>query len=617
MKNGIFFSIISLFYCILMIAVYFPKKKQKNIENTIYGKLLIANLIGLMIEIFPATYAVRVLLFKNEHIAILILKLILVYFIIWISLFTYYVTVISLKDKYKNKIINWSKYILITIFIISVGIIYFLPLYAYSKNGTAYTYGSSANYTYLFSGICISIWILELMSNIKKIFNKKYYPIFLFIGLGIAVMLIQYHYPELTLMISMQTIVTVLMYHTIENPDLKMIEDLNVAREQAEKANMAKSDFLSSMSHEIRTPLNAIVGLCEDMVDNKELPTSMKEDVGDVISASHTLLEIVGNIMDINKIESDKLEVTEVVYNFKEEVEILFKINGTRIGTKPINYQLNIAPDIPEYLKGDKIHVKQILNNLLSNAIKYTDKGTIELNIKCINKKETTLLFITVKDTGRGIKKEYIDKLFHKFERLDVEKNTTTEGTGLGLAITKKLVELLGGKINVESTFGKGSMFMVTLPQKISSPPKSKNEEKNNNQEQLKIPYQEKNLLIVDDNQLNIKVARRAISGLNFKEVDECYNGEEALKKVKEKHYDMILMDIMMPVMSGVTAMRELKKIKDFKTPVIALTADAINGAREKYRVLGFTDCVTKPFTKEIIKEKIDACLTNNNTDKN
>ena len=611
MTSGIYFPVCSIFFNVLIMYIYFSKKRLNNIENKIYKTLLISNFFGLFLEIL-CYFFIRSISY-TPMISDIVLRLYLLYLCLFMAAFTDYIAVITYGSKFENKDITkfFKKIFALTVFIVLLEIpfLFLQPMNIYNNNDVvAYTYGPAVDFVYFVAAISMFIWFINMVINIKALRNKKYLPMFTFLIIGTVATIIQFKYPAMLLITSMETLIVSLMFHTIENPDLQLLNQMELAKNQAERANRAKSDFLSSMSHEIRTPLNAIVGLSEDNLSyESKLPPEVVENSHDIMSASQTLLEIVGNILDINKIESNKMEIVEVSYNFKEEVEKLAKIDSTRIGDKPIDFKISIAEDIPYELYGDKIHMKEIINNLLTNAIKYTDKGSIELTVKCINQNDISNLIISVKDTGKGIKAEYINRLFTKFDRLDVERNTTTEGTGLGLAITKALVEMMGGKINVQSQFGKGSIFVVSVSQKIKTM-MAPNVQSVIDEDYIidMDSYGDKKILIVDDNKLNIKVACKALQDFNF-QIDECYDGQECLDKVVNgDEYDLILMDIMMPNMSGNTAMEKLREKPNFNIPTIALTADAVSGAEEKYKAEGFTDYIAKPFKKEQIKEKLD-----------
>ena len=453
--------------------------------------------------------------------------------------------------------------------------------------------GIGTNYIYSIAVLYFLAIVLILLLNYKKIFNKKYLPIFSLLVLMAIAVIVRYINQTLIVIPSIIVYTNMIMYFTIENPDIKLLNEVEAARDKAEKANAAKTDFLSSMSHEIRTPLNAIVGFSEAIQDEEDL-ASAKQDAKDIILASQNLLEIVNGILDISKIEANKMEITNCDYSIIEECQTIYKLIKPRIGEKPIKFIMNVAPDIPNTLYGDKGKIKEIITNLLTNAVKYTEKGTITFDISCINKNNNSTIIISVEDTGRGIKPEKIDKLFTKFERLDEDRNTTLEGTGLGLAITKRLVEMLNGKIIVQSVFGSGSKFTVYLPQIISANQKIETIKKENN-----LDLSTKKVLVVDDNDLNLKIAERLLKKYNL-QIETCKSGYECLDKINNNQkYDLIFMDDMMPKMSGTETLHILKDNPDFKTKVIVLTANAIEGMKEKYIEDGFNDYLAKPIEKE------------------
>lgn len=604
-----FFQIISIFYIILIGVVFLIKKKVESAENYIFRNLCIIGLVSATMDI------VSILLGfydKEATISLWVAKGYLLSLAGFCVIYTEYAIIIT-NNNYNNeqKLAHYKdlrKYILGIFGLVAIAICSAPISIVTEGKSIMYSQGPAVTVTYIVCGFSIMLWISLLVVRVKFLAPRKIFPIVGVIVIGGLAVLIQLFNPEILLVTASMIFSIAIMYFSvfaIENPDLEMIEEIKHARNAAIKASNAKSDFLSNMSHELRTPLNAILGFSQGLLQ-QDLDPTIKSDVEDIVSASDTLLELVNEILDISKIESDKFEIVDVEYAVNKVFKYLVTMTEGRIGSRQLEFIHEYDENIPPVLYGDCVRIKQIVVNLLTNSVKYTTEGYVKLNMRYEKiDEESGYLIIAVSDSGIGIKEEDIHKLFSKFSRFDMQKNVNVEGTGLGLALTKKLVELMDGDITVESKYGIGSTFTVKIKQGVVHKTLAEVEKENPLLSRGKFTGNGEKILVVDDNNVNLKVASRLLKPYNL-ELELITSGKECIDKIMSGHkYDMILLDDQMPGMTGVETIKHLKDIVGFNVPTIALTANAISGMKEKYLEAGFDGYIPKPIDKILLEETL------------
>ena len=385
-------------------------------------------------------------------------------------------------------------------------------------------------------------------------------------------------------------------------------EQIRLAKDEADRANSAKSMFLANMSHEIRTPMNAVIGMSEIAL-KEDVSDTVRENLVDILGASRKLLGTINDILDFSKIESGKMEIVDAEYSLHAMIRGVVNIISFRLEQKPIRLVVDVEDGIPDRLYGDELRIRQVLINLLNNAVKFTEKGTITLSVRGNNTEYGIELIMSVEDTGCGIKKEDRERLFESFERVENQGLHKIEGTGLGLAISKNMVELMNGNISLDSEYGKGTTFHVTIPQKVmegsvtyAEAVLAQKEEESSRAESENWTFAGARILVVDDDAVNLKVAKGLMKDYDL-EIDLAESGNQCIEMTRETTYDMIFLDHLMPQMDGIETLHKLKEDASFVTPVVMVTANALVGVEQMYMEAGFSDYLSKPMEqKEIFR---------------
>lgn len=594
---NMYFQFFGLLDIILLTVVYFTKTTFKSEENKIYGWLIITSFIGQILHILS-----YITIYNMEYVPLInniVTKSYLIYLVVWISLLFVYICIVTYKyskEKGTKKKIRKIGLYTFLIDVIVLMLLLMLPTYCYRDGAIVYTYGSSVNLIYLISIIYITISILIFMTHFKLIIKeglKKYIPLFAFVLIGSLVMIIQYTNPSLLLITSCETFITFLMYFTIENPDLQMLKEFHKAREFADDINNEKTDFLFNMSNEIKNPIKNINLLSKDILSNNE---NVKRDATEISRLSSNLIQIVNNILDITDLETRKIDIQGTKYNVSNLFQSINKQFETKISSE-IKYNFKYDNSIPEYLYGDSIRIKQVMNILLDNAKTYTKQGFIDVSINSIIKHDICRLIIKVEDSGIGMTLDEQEHLFDKQKIYIDESLKIIDDNQNNLGVAKSLINLMNGSIIVNSEYGKGTIFTVVLDQKITNERKSKQIETVEKYEEIYV-NNDKILLVINSEDLSKKV-NKILKKYSIDTV-EVTGGQACLERLRNKEkYNVIVIEEELEKLSCEDTLNKIKDTPGYKIPVIIMTKNNEFGSKERYLEKGFKDVISLPLKKE------------------
>ncbi len=599
MYTGIYFLIEAIVYSMLLMTVYFRKKVFKSKENKVYSILVVVSFFELIIELILDF--VGPMYKEIPNVSYFVARLFSFGVELWITILLCYVLFVCLSIKKKERYIPVVRNIAIVLMIIFTTLNFILPLNFKYDGYIAYTYGPSVNIIYLSAFLYSFIGIIALIRNIKNIKDKRFFPILIFLIVGGIASYIQYMNPGLLLATPIHAFITFLMYFTIENPDVKMIEEYHKAKEISDNANEDKTMFLYNMTNDIRLitkDINYNTDAAINEMSNKKVDKDLVNDYLRAIKENTARFTTMTNeILDVDSIDSASIKVYDDKYNIKLLLKKIVTLYSDECSKKGLTFRSDIASDLPEYLYGDNLGLKNVLTSILDNSIKYTKEGYIELNVNTIIKNNIARLIITIEDSGVGISPDEMDSIFYK-------RKEEIDGSNMksNLFTARKLITLMGGTIIPSSNYGNGTTMKIVLDQKIV-------EEANEKYNKYESFYDEKKILLVDDNISTEKIISKLIRDTNIK-LDYVSLGKEALDKIRGKEkYDLILLDEVMDPLDGVTVMKKFKDIRNFKTNVILLTRNNEYEYNEEYLKYGFSGYLLKPISKDKLFEIIDKYL--------